>query len=65
MMLKALFVSFPFLADIKIYYFMEVFNDKDPVKDEYGIAALFWPSGNFMVLLLLNIRKTVGPQNPP
>ena len=24
MMLKALFVSFPFLADIKIYYFMEV-----------------------------------------
>ena len=46
-MLKALFVSFPFLADIKIYYFMEVFNDKDPVKDEYGIAALFWPSGKF------------------
>ena len=47
MRLKALFVSFPFLADIKIYYFMEVFNDKDPVKDEYGIAALFWPSGKF------------------
>ena len=61
MMLKALFVSFPFLADIKIYYFMEVFNDKDPVKDEYGIGQV----ASFMVLLLLNIRKTVGPQNPP
>ena len=56
MMLKALFVSFPFLADIKIYYFMEVFNDKDPVKDEYCIGQV----SSFMVLLLLNIRKTVG-----
>ena len=44
---NALFVSFAFLVDIKIYYFMEVFNDSDSVKDEYGIAALFWPSGKF------------------
>ena len=44
---------------------MELFNDKDPLKDEYGIAALCWPTHDFMVLLLLNIRKTVGPQNPP
>ena len=26
---------------------MEVFNDSDPVKDEYGIGALFWASGKF------------------
>ena len=57
MMLKALFVSFPFLADIKIYCFMEVFNDKDPVKDEYCSGQV---SSFMALLLLLNIRKTVG-----
>ena len=32
---------------VKIYYFMEVSNDKDSLKDEYGIAALCWPTHEF------------------
>ena len=35
------------LAYGKIYRFIEVSNDKDPLKDEYGIAALCWPTHEF------------------
>ena len=41
------FVNGSFLLMVKIYCFMEVSNDKDSLKDEYGIAALCWPTHEF------------------